>query len=182
MKDDDKNIKFFHAHANTRRGKILINGVQKLNWKWTSNLDDVLSVFVIHFSELFSFNDIFLQDDLFFGMQGHRTKANKTLQQPFSKDDIKDNLFSMHPSKAPSVSGMFVAFIQNHWHKVGDKVIKACLHFLNSRRVLEHCNYTLLALILKCKDPKEVLDFKPINLCTMLYKTVAKALFGINDL
>lgn len=44
-------------------------------------------------------------------MQGRRTKANRTLLKPFSKDDIKDSLFRMHPSKAPSVGWHVCGFL-----------------------------------------------------------------------
>lgn len=42
---------------------------------------------------------------------------------------------------------------------MGDRVTSACLNFLNGNEELKDLNHTLLALIPKVKEPKEVVDY-----------------------
>lgn len=51
---------------------------------------------------------------------------------------------------------------------------KACLTFLNKGGDLGVMNSALIALIPKIKEPKLVTYFKPISLCTTLYKIISK--------
>ena len=47
---------------------------------------------------------------------------------------------------------------------------------LNSGSILESINSTFIALIPKIKDPKKVSNFRPISLCNVVYKLIAKVL------
>lgn len=101
---------------------------------------------------------------------------NTDLERPFTKEEIKESLFSMHPLKAPGVDGMPALFYQKYWHVVGESVYQTCLEFLNDDGDLCLLNHTLIALIPKVKEPKLVIEFRPISLCTVLYKIVSKAI------
>lgn len=50
------------------------------------------------------------------------------------------------------------------------------LHVLNKGGSLKGVNDTFITLIPKLKEPKKVSDFRPINLCNVIYKVVAKVL------
>lgn len=47
---------------------------------------------------------------------------------------------------------------------------------LNSGSILESINSTFIAPIPKIKDPKKVSNFRPISLCNVVYKLIAKVL------
>lgn len=118
-----------------------------------------------------------LHEDLFFDLQGRVSQAmNFALTQPFTKEEIKKSLFDMHPAKAPGVDGMPAGFFQNFWSIIGESVTKACLKFLNEGCELGSLNHTLIALIPKVKDPKLVTEFRPISLCTVVYKILSKTI------
>lgn len=50
------------------------------------------------------------------------------------------------------------------------------LKFLNGGGMEQSLNHTFVALIPKVTDPKTVSDYKPISLCNVLYKIIAKTL------
>ena len=84
----------------------------------------------------------------------------------------------MHPDKDKSLGpdGMNPAFIQNFWSIVGDDVSAACLHFIHHFMFPADLNETLAILIPKKSNPDYITDFRPIALCNVLYKIVAKML------
>lgn len=55
------------------------------------------------------------------------------LERAFSKDKIKDDVFSISPLKAPGIDGKHALFFQKLWHVVGYTTMKTSLAFLNSR-------------------------------------------------
>ena len=82
----------------------------------------------------------------------------------------------MYPLKAPSPDGMPPLFFQHFWPKVGEEVIRTVLDFLNLGIVPPNFNETHVVLIPKCKEPKEIIDFRPISLCNVVYKIDSKAI------
>ena len=80
----------------------------------------------------------------------------------------------MAPLTAPGPDGMSPIFYKSFWHIVGKDVMEVVLNALNSGIIPESLNTTYIALIPKIKDPKKVADFRPISLCNVIYKFIAK--------
>lgn len=59
---------------------------------------------------------------------------------------------------------------------MGDEVSSVVLDILNSCSMTKKLNATNIALIPKINSPSCVTEFKPINLCNVLYKIVSKVL------
>ena len=55
-------------------------------------------------------------------------------------------------------------------------MVSAVLEFLNSGYMPPPLNHTFIVLILKIKNPIKVSDFRPISLCNVIYKIIAKVL------
>lgn len=51
-----------------------------------------------------------------------------------------------------------------------------CLHILNELGDLASLNHTYIALIPKTGKPRKVIDFRPISLCNVIYRIIAKAI------
>ena len=62
------------------------------------------------------------------------------------------------------------------WHIVGDNVVSVVLEFLNTSYLLPDLNHTYIVLIPKIKNPVKVSDYRPISLCNVIYKIIAKVL------
>lgn len=69
-----------------------------------------------------------------------------------------------------------MAFFQKFWHVMGPSVTEFCLDLLNNERPLNWINQTLIALVPKVKDPQLMEHFRPISLCTIIYKIIAKTI------
>ena len=92
----------------------------------------------------------------------------------FHADEVLQALKQMAPLMAPGPDGMSPIFYKSFWHIVGNDVTEVVLNALNSGSVPESLNTIYIALIPKIKDPKKVADFRPISLCNVIYKLIAK--------
>lgn len=98
------------------------------------------------------------------------------LDKKFSRAEIELALRDMHPSKAPGPNGAQAMFYQTYWGIVGEETTKVYLEILNEKGDTRHINKTLITLIPKLHSPKRMSDFRPISLCNVVYKLIAKVL------
>lgn len=101
---------------------------------------------------------------------------NSNLLQEFTVEEINKALAQMQPLKAPGPEGYRVCFYQKHWSIIGGEVQQDVLNFLNNGMFDPSINYTYLALIPKSPNAANVCDYRPISLCNILYKLIAKTL------
>lgn len=80
----------------------------------------------------------------------------------------------MRPTKALGPDGFSTLFFQKYWHIVGGDVINFCLGILNRGQDFGSLNQTDIALIPKTQNPTSLANFRPISLCSVLYKIMAK--------
>lgn len=103
-------------------------------------------------------------------------EMNSQLDQLFTKEEIFEALAQMCPTKAPGLDGLPAAFFQKHWSSVNEGVVSTCLHILNEGGNLTLLNHTFIALVPKVSKPRKVTEFRPINLCNVIYRIVAKTI------
>lgn len=77
--------------------------------------------------------------------------------------------------KAPSNDGLFGLFFRENWEVVGPDVLWYCNEMLNGSRSVRDVNNTIVVLTPKMVEPKDVTNYRLINLCRIIYKIVAKA-------
>lgn len=86
-------------------------------------------------------------------------EMNEELMRPFIKEEIKEALFQMCPTKAPEPDGFPATFFQKHWKAVREGVVAICLHILNEKGNLTPLNYTYIAFIPKIEKSRDVMDY-----------------------
>jgi hypothetical protein len=82
----------------------------------------------------------------------------------------------MHPLKSPGPDDFAACFYQKAWDTVRSEVCIAILDFLNGGIFHKKINKTFIALIPKIKNPTHVSELRPISLCNVIYKLIAKVL------
>lgn len=101
---------------------------------------------------------------------------NEELMRPFDKNEVTKALFDLNPNKAPGPDGFPAFFFQKEWDLVQNEVINTVLGVLNGGEPLDDWNNTIITLIPKVKSPLTVKDYRPISLCNVLYKIIARAI------
>lgn len=94
----------------------------------------------------------------------------------FTREEIDKALAQMQPLKALGPKGYGACFYHKDWSIVGDEVEQAILKFLNNGMFDPSINYTYLALIPKSPSAASICDYRPISLCNVFYKLIAKTL------
>lgn len=69
-----------------------------------------------------------------------------------------------------------LVFFQENWEIIGDEVCQVVFQTFTTGVFNEELNFTYIALIPKILHPTCVSEFRPINLCNVLYKIISKVL------
>lgn len=175
LKHGDKNTKFFHHHATTRRQRNLIHEVLGPHGVWVNDQSVFSDLFVNHFHKLFFSQISDIDDNAFFGVRCWIIdEVNAMLCHPFNGDEVKNSLLQMFPTKAPRYDGIPTLFYRRYWYVVGDDLISAFLDVLIFKCGLGATNHTLIALVPKVKQTEHLSQYRPISLCIMFYKIILK--------
>ena len=76
--------------------------------------------------------------------------------------------------KIPDLDGWTVEFYIQFFDLVGEDLLEAIEDSKKRGEVIKYINSTFLSLIPKVNKPTYFDDFRPIALCNMCYKTIAK--------
>ncbi|XP_073133915.1 uncharacterized protein [Henckelia pumila] len=175
----DKNTKFFHRRPSLRKMQNHINGLISHQGDFIQDLGGMSNIITDYFDALFTStapsSDV-MSPVLNCIDPSITNDMNFVLCAPFTALDIKIALFDMSPDKSPGPDGMSTLFYQKYWHIIGVDVTKAALAILNDGAPMDDWNKTVITLIPKVPNPLMVKEFRPISLCNVCYKIIARAL------
>ena len=100
----------------------------------------------------------------------HKESLNRRITQ----EEIKNAIFSINDSKAPSPDGFTSLFFKKAWSIVGSDVTEAMESFFNSGCMLREINCTIIALVPKVPNPESMHDYRPISCCNTIFKCISK--------
>jgi hypothetical protein len=103
-------------------------------------------------------------------------QMNNALTRDFNDEEISNALFQIGPLKAPGPDGFPARFFQRNWGTIKGQVIGAVKKFFQTGKMPNGVNEATIVLIPKVDHPAELKEFRPISLCTVIYKVVAKCL------
>ncbi|KAH1121339.1 hypothetical protein J1N35_004499 [Gossypium stocksii] len=173
----DKNIAFFHKSASIRKKTNTINKLETDEGKEVTDDSEISMAATNYFQGLFSSKGVGNLSYLLSGIETSiSAEINSILLEKFSAEEIYSALKEMGPTKAPRHDGFPALFFQNFWHIVGPDVEAFCLGVLNDGEDFSSSKMTEIVLLPKISNPTNLVNFRPISLCTVLYKIVAKAI------
>lgn len=103
-------------------------------------------------------------------------EQNELLLQAVTTEEVRAAVHSMYSEKSPGPDGLNPGFFLAFWGVVGTDVTNFCQHLFNTVELPEVVNRTLVCLIPKIKNPKQMTDLRPISLCNVLVRIVSKVL------
>ncbi|KAL4383512.1 hypothetical protein GQ457_15G016700 [Hibiscus cannabinus] len=172
----DRNTRFFHLATMSHRKRNTIQSL-KIDGRWVTDQSRLREHTVEFFQTLYSTEPrVSGGGDNESGFTPIPEGVLATVNRPVTMDEIRKIVFSMDPLKAPGVDGLHAAFYQKNWDTVGFSVFKFVKKFFSTGILEEWVNYTLLVLIPKVEVPSCIQQFRPISLCTVLYKIITKTL------
>uniref|UniRef100_A0A803QD89 Reverse transcriptase domain-containing protein n=1 Tax=Cannabis sativa TaxID=3483 RepID=A0A803QD89_CANSA len=155
LKAGDKNTKYFHNRASARKRTNFIKSLTLEDNSQVTSINDITTSFVQFYTDLFTSQGTHTEAMTFAtqGLSNRLTPTQSTfLSSPFTFDEVKTALFQLAGDKAPA------------------------LYALTTNADLSQVNETILVLIPKIKNASRVKDFRPISLCSTLYKVVSKTI------
>ena len=173
----DKNTAYFHSKASQRFRKNRILGLRNSQNTWCTNKSQIIDIAVEYYQTLFSTSSPSEFSDILERIQPSVIEAmNEKLLRVFSREEVEAAINHMKAISALGPNGMPLLFYQTFWNTVNDDVCSAVLDCLNNCRIPKEINLTHIALIPKVKSPKRISEFRPISLCSVIYKLVSKVL------
>ena len=101
---------------------------------------------------------------------------NSNLTKPPTLEEVKDALFSIDSIKTPGPDGFGAGFFKNYWHVIKKDLFNCVIEFFTNGKILKEINHTFVALIPKKTNPSQTSHYRPISLCSTIYKIISKIL------
>jgi hypothetical protein len=173
----DRNTQYFHAWASQRKRLNHIGSIADLEGNIWTEQQDIGRAFTHFFQNLFtSVGSSSVEECLSSVLARVSPDSNEMLCAVFTPEEVNHALAQMHPLKSPGPDGFGSCFFQKHWQVVGEEVRRSVLDFLNFEIFDPGINSTFITLVPKKSSASSVSDFRPISLCNVLYKLIAKVL------
>ncbi|XVE65588.1 hypothetical protein DITRI_Ditri08aG0012200 [Diplodiscus trichospermus] len=174
----DRNTAYFHQKATQRIGINIISLLKNESGEWMSDEEQLRDYVTQFFKEVYTKGE---NDNPVYGIRNAFPIIvdDKMLElgKEISDKEIKAGMFSMKPLKALGFDGIPAIFYQSQWESVGKSVCNFAKEVFTSRKIPEEINKTQIVLFPK-KNPESIRMFRPISLCTMVYKTISKVIMN----
>lgn len=150
LQEGDRNTKFFHSYATTRKRNNKIHKILRFDGSWAVTDDEITKEAVRYFQDLFQQPlDQNNKGNVDFNVRCLSHDAIDDLSRPYTEEEVTAALQEFHPSKEPGPDGLAAIFYQKFWNEIKAEVIEFCLQVLNEGKSVKEINATNSVLIPK---------------------------------
>ncbi|XP_012452755.1 uncharacterized protein LOC105774741 [Gossypium raimondii] len=155
LKESDRNTKFFHMRATSRRKKNDIDRLKDSSGGWVYNNRDKCRVARDYFIDLFQTSTNIVNNmDMSCIPKCVNEEMNKNLTKSFTDEEILRAFNQINPRKAPGSDGLPGIFFKENWEVVGKDIPSCCHDFLNAVVDMSSINETIIVLIPKIMNQR----------------------------
>jgi len=175
-RDGDLNTKYFHAVATSRKKINRITHLENSGGLVCGKKEELQTIARDYFSELFTKLPSNRASVVSLVPTSIMDEDNFSLTVNFTIEEFRTAVFSMQADKCPGPDDFNPGFYHNFWEMCGQEVYQAECEWLANGVFPPHLNSTNIALIPKGDSQKSMKDWRPIALCNVVYKIMAKVL------
>lgn len=176
LKEDDENTRFFHASASARKKVNHITHLVNDSGVRVEDNEGMGNVISEYFQNIFTRANSRCEGGGEVSPRLVTAAQNANLCEDFTLEEFTRAISQMHPDKASGPDGLNPAFFQNFWKIMGKEVFSCCKKWLQGDPFPADLNNTNVVLIPKNDNATSMKEFRPIALCNVLYKIMAKVL------
>ncbi|XP_020695252.2 uncharacterized protein LOC110108798 [Dendrobium catenatum] len=170
----EEDVGFLYAKIRSRNNRNIIKEITTGDGHFF-DFNDISKAVVNHFKMLYNpiAPPLILPLDLPTGnlVPSH---FQSMLVAPISFEEVKSAIFDGKVTSTPGPDGFSYAFYRKTWHILGTQVFDAVNSFFTSGSLPKGVKATAITLIPKCSHASNINDFRPISLCNIFYKIIAK--------
>lgn len=170
LHDGEKNTRFFHKFASTKKEHNKLTKLKNANGVWKETDDEIQEIIIDYFNNMFCSTGAATNLPAQIEFPQISELQRQVLLTPIVEEEVKCAVFSMHSDKSPGIDGLNPGFYQAYWKIVEHDVIAFCKKFFETGELHANVNRTVVCLIPKVKHPIRVADLRPISLCNVLMR------------
>jgi hypothetical protein len=178
IKGGGGNTSYFHVVANQRRRETSIMSMDGPA-ETAKTPEEIMNVATDYYKKLFKFEprpNINIDQDFFGAWEKVSGEENGILEEAFSEQEIKKDVFESHPEGAPSPEDLFFLFYQQFWELAKGGLLELFEDFHMDRLDLYRLNFALITIIPEENDARTMDKFRPISPLNCSYKIFTKML------
>ncbi|KAM2567066.1 hypothetical protein TB1_009491 [Malus domestica] len=160
-----------------RRRCSKIVGLEDEQGNWCTEPSKVDEIAVMYFKNLFRTCNPRGTHEITECVEAQILSENaQRLMQTITEEEVRLSMFQIPTDKAPGPDGFTGSFYHELWDVVGRDIFAMVQAFWVSEKMLRKLNHTHLVLIPKVPSPRNMSQLRPISLCNVGYKVIAKIL------
>lgn len=176
LREGDENTRFFHSSASARKKANHIHHLLDETGAKIEDNEGMGNIVKDYFKNIFTRADTGRVLDRGNSPRVITEDQNKHLMEEMTFEEFTVAINQMHPDKSSGPDGLNPAFYQNFWKTMGMEIYHCCKKWLQGDPFPADLNSTNVVLIPKIDNAVTMKDFRPIALCNVLYKIMAKVL------